>query len=156
MLGLSQEALADASGLSSSEIGRLEKRGTKLVPRSAYKLKAEIEKLGVEFLEATDTLGFGIRWKNPGRVDPFHASQIRAGRMILGISQAALAERARVDRSFIVRLENEKPKSLDPETVQRVLSSLVAEGIELTPQTGTYGVGVRMRLSSQPEQFDPV
>ena len=145
MLGFTQEALAIHSGMSQSEVDRLEKRTGNLVPRLAYTLKASIEKLGVELLEGQAPFEFGVRWKEPGTVDPFDAARIRTARVMLGLSQTDFAQFVGVDRNFVSRLEGERVKSVDPSISRKLMEKLETKGIVFISETGQFGAGVMLK-----------
>ncbi|RUT99945.1 helix-turn-helix domain-containing protein [Mesorhizobium sp. USDA-HM6] len=76
--------------------------------------------------------------------------QIKAARALLGWSQEDLAERSAVSEPTIARLEAEDgPLGGRPETVTKIISALVAAGIEFILENGG-GPGVRLikRISS--------
>jgi transcriptional regulator with XRE-family HTH domain len=145
LLGLSQEKLEELTGLERRTIGRLEAGKSKLISRDVFKVRAELEKKGVEFIDASSAHGLGVRWKNPGKVDPFQSAQLRAGRALAGLSQSRLAELAEVDRNFITRIENDKPKALRDESLRKVIGALDKLGVELTAEGDTFGAGARFK-----------
>jgi transcriptional regulator with XRE-family HTH domain len=148
LLNLSQEELADEINVSRSEIARFERRELKMMPKFAYVLKAELEKRGVEFLEPTEDQGYGVRWKNPGKLDPFQAAQIRTARVMLGLSQLELAELTGLKRIFVWRLENEKTSSVPTDAVRKLVLALEAKGARFIPESEHFGAGVRIKPSS--------
>ncbi len=104
---------ADAEGHTNIErrvIGRIEGGKFKLVPREAFRLQSLYERQGVEFVSRTSNDPFGVRWKKPGRFDPFRSAQFRAARAMLNLSQRELSAMTGVDKSFIARLEQDKPR----------------------------------------------
>lgn len=70
--------------------------------------------------------------------------QIRAGRALLGLSQAELAERAEVSTMTIKRAEGAGQPMPSQATVQRIRSVLEAAGVVFIPENGG-GAGVRSR-----------
>lgn len=149
LANLSQEKLAEMSGLSRAEIVRAENDELKLLPKSAYVLKAELEKQGIEFLEETPESGPGVRWKKPGSVDAFDAAKIRAARSMLGLSQTALAKLASSDRTFIYRIERAVAKSVDAAVLKKLRVALEGAGAEFIPESDQSGAGVRLRKSDE-------
>lgn len=144
LLNVSQVEMTGPTGLSQADIARLEKHDFKMVPRSAYILKAHLEKQGIEFLEETDRKGLGVRWKNPGRLEPFNAAQIRTARVMLGLSQRELAEKTDLHRTYIVRLEGGKPKSVDLGVVKKIIEYFEKNGVEFISESAQHGSGVRL------------
>lgn len=144
LLGMSQADIEALTKIERRTIGRIESGKFKLVPRHALRLQNEFEKQGIEFVDSGIN-GIGIRWKRPGRFDPFRSSQIRAARAMVGVSQRDLAVRSGVDKNFIARLENDKPKAISMQMTQRLVTELAKLGVELTPEGESFGAGVRMR-----------
>lgn len=72
---------------------------------------------------------------------PFHSARqlgavMRAARLRRGWSQTELAERAAVDRPWLVKLETGR---LDNPTLRRVLQVVESLGLQLSVQEGTQG-----------------
>jgi DNA-binding XRE family transcriptional regulator len=90
---------------------------------------------------------FNAEQAQPGDQNVISASQIRAGRALLGIDQKTLAERAGVSLSTIQRMEageNDPPGVIDMQ--KKVVSAFRAAGIELIgdhERSGDGGRGVR-------------
>jgi transcriptional regulator with XRE-family HTH domain len=75
------------------------------------------------------------------------AAQIRAGRALLNISQADLAESASVHVATIRRLEAAAAVRGNAESLLKVEKALQAGGVEFIPAEGKKGPGVRLRVS---------
>jgi transcriptional regulator with XRE-family HTH domain len=75
------------------------------------------------------------------------AGAIRAGRALLGMSQADLAELAKVSTPTIRRIETDQ-KGVSVETVNRVQGVLEEAGIEFMPETEKFTEGVRQSKAS--------
>jgi transcriptional regulator with XRE-family HTH domain len=146
MLGMSQAEVEAETRIERRTIGRVESGKFKLVPREAYKLRSLYEKLEVEFLSSPLHQTIGVRWKCPGRDDPFRSAQFRAARAMLSLSQREMAALSGIDKNFISRLETNKPKAVLENSVQRLAVFVHEAGIELTPEGDYFGVGVRLRL----------
>lgn len=129
----------------------LEAGNYKLLPREALILKGHYQKAGVEFIDAADGFGPGVRWKSPGKPpgedkpDYFGSRTFRAARGLANVSQRRLAELADVDPSFIARLEKDKFGSINEETLAKLVDALKKLDVEIVPETHTEGAGVRWR-----------
>jgi hypothetical protein len=143
LLGHSQIDIEKKLGLKFRSVYTLEARRYKLLPREAYLLKERYEEEGIEFTEAGPGFGAGIRWRVPGRKDPFKRVLILAARGLANLSQAGLAKVAHVDRNFIARLEQDEFDALSPEKWQRLEEALKSRNVQFTAETSSSGAGVR-------------
>jgi DNA-binding XRE family transcriptional regulator len=92
------------------------------------------------FLSFGDCISFAPQMITPG--------QIRAGRALLGWSQAVLADRAILSLSALIRLENGKSDARSS-TVLAIQEALEKGGIEFIPGTDRRGPGVRLVLPGE-------
>jgi DNA-binding XRE family transcriptional regulator len=87
------------------------------------------------FLSFEDCISFAPQMITSG--------QIRAGRALLGWSQAVLADRAILSLSALIRLENGKSDARSS-TVLAIQEALEKGGIEFIAETDRRGPGVRL------------
>jgi transcriptional regulator with XRE-family HTH domain len=74
------------------------------------------------------------------------ASEIRAGRALLGWSQTALAEAASVGVATVRRLEGaDSVIRGSAETIWKIQTALEAAGVEFIPSDEVRGPGVRLK-----------
>lgn len=109
---------------------------------------ARHERAGTERVSADENHGSGIRWKTAGRVDLLSSCYVRAARAMLRLSQAELAELAKVDRQALTRLEAEKLKRTPEVMLGKLLTAFEQRGIEFTPEGKNHGAGLRWRLQT--------
>lgn len=76
------------------------------------------------------------------------AAQIRAGRVLIGMPQKALAARAGISEPTMKRIESDRigPGRSSAASVQAVLDVLQAEGIEFLFAGQGKGAGVRLAV----------
>jgi transcriptional regulator with XRE-family HTH domain len=75
------------------------------------------------------------------------AGAIRAGRALLGMSQADLARLSKVSTPTLRRIETDQ-KGVSVEAVKLVQKYLKEAGIEFLPETETFTEGVRQSKAS--------
>jgi DNA-binding XRE family transcriptional regulator len=149
LLGLSQVEAAKEFDMKAKTIHLLEAGNYKLLPREALVLRGRYQDAGVEFTEAADSHGAGVRWNKPGNVleddtlDLFGSRIMRAARGLANLSQRQLADAAKVDPSFIARLENNKYGAINEVTLRKVEAGLRAYNVEIMQETQSVGAGVR-------------
>ncbi len=143
LLGHSQTGIEVLLKLKFRSVYTLEARRYKLLPRHAYLLKEKYEEEGIEFTKAADEFGEGIRWRVPGKKDPFRRIMLPAARGLANLSQAQLAKIADVDRSFIARFERDEFEAVSAEKLNRLEAALMRENVQFAPETATHGAGVR-------------
>ncbi len=149
LLGLNQVEAAKEFDMKAKTIHRLEAGNFQLLPREALILKSRYQDAGVEFIDAADGYGVGVRWSKPGRLlddgtpDVFGSRTILAARGLANLSQRELAEEAGVDPSFIARLEKNKYTAINEETLRKLEAGLRKKNVELTKETALVGAGVR-------------
>ena len=73
------------------------------------------------------------------------ASQIRAARALLGLSQSDLAKLAGLGSASVKRIEAASRIRGAAETLWKIQSALEAAGVEFIPAEGAKGPGVRLR-----------
>ncbi|TCA03827.1 helix-turn-helix domain-containing protein [Rhizobium leguminosarum] len=142
-MGYTQTGIEELLQLKFRSVYTLEARRYKLLPRHAYLLKDKYEEEGVEFTNEGENFGQGIRWRVPGRKDPFKRLMLPAARGLANLSQAQLGKIANVDRSFIARLERDEFESLNLEKWLRLEGALKDTNVEFTVETSQNGAGVR-------------
>lgn len=145
LLGMSQPDVEAQTNVERRTIGCIESGKLKLVPREAFTLQSLYEKQDVEFLAPPLEEKWGVRWKSPGRIDPFRSAQFRAARAILSLSQREMAALSGIDKNFISRLETDKPRAVSMDTVQRLVIFIHESGVELTEAGALFGAGVQLR-----------
>lgn len=143
LLGYRQAYVEQSCGLSGRFLIPFENETRLRLPSEAFSIKAFYEANGVEFLEASDGHGAGIRWKLPDFSDLFCGKAFRAARGLAALSQDELAEEAQVGRKFISTLERGKTNSIKPATIAQIERCLKNRNIEVTAATATYGSGTR-------------
>lgn len=72
------------------------------------------------------------------------AGLMRAGRALLDLRQDELADRAKVSRQMVARIEN-AGKGIPFDAVEKVRSALEKEGVEFFPSTATHGPAIALR-----------
>lgn len=156
LLGWSQVDAAKEFDMKAKTIHRLEAGNYLLLPRDALVLRSRYQDAGVEFTEAADDYGAGVRWSKPGRLlddgtpDVFGSRTIAAARGLANLSQRELAEEAIVDPSFIARLEKNKYTAINEETLRKLEAGLRKKNVELTKETASVGAGVRWIVDVAP------
>lgn len=150
LLGENQEEVGRWVGLDPQEVSRWERGGYKLLSASGISLQKSFEKRGVEFLTSDDRVGSGLRWKQPGTLDPFRASQFRAARAMAGLSMRDIEAKGGVSRSFISRLESGQILALNVEMEQALSKALCDFHVALVPEGEDFGAGVRWTV---PDDF---
>lgn len=146
LLDKDQEVVASWVGLDRREVSRWEGAKYKLLSAYGLELQRAYEKNGVEFLAAGDGVGAGVRWREKGRADRLRSAQFRAARALGNFSMRELQVLSNVDRNFLTRLENGKITGLNLHYVRKLEDAFGRQGIELTPEGSTWGVGVRWRV----------
>ncbi|MBB3411902.1 DNA-binding XRE family transcriptional regulator [Rhizobium sp. BK316] len=142
-MGYTQTGIEEVLELKKRSVYTLEARRYKLTPRFAFLLKDKYEEAGVEFTDAGGSFGPGIRWRNPGKKDPFKRVLLPAARGLANLSQAQLAKIADIDRNFIARLEQDDFDSVDMKKLARLEEALRVQNVEFVSETSTSGAGVR-------------
>ncbi|NNU40588.1 transcriptional regulator [Rhizobium sophorae] len=143
LLGYTQEQVENSCNLTRRYLYNLEAGKHLLLPRNALVIKAYFEREGVEFLEESETHGAGVRWRNPGRLDPFRSKLFRCARGLADLSQDKLADRSGVGRKFIAQLEQDVLKGLNETSLGKLEHALRDLNIEITQETREFGAGVR-------------
>ena len=72
------------------------------------------------------------------------AKNLRAARAMLGLRQDELAERAKVSRQMVARIES-AGKGIPFDAVEKIRIALQREGVEFLPPSDTHGPGVALR-----------
>lgn len=143
LLGYTQTGIEKRLNLKKRSVYTFEARRYKLTPRFAFLLKDHYEGEGVEFVDADAMFGTGIRWRTPGRKDPYKRVLLLGARGLADLSQEQLADIAGLDRSFIARLEQDEFEGVSSEKLARIESALRKRNVEFTLDTSTSGAGVR-------------
>ena len=76
------------------------------------------------------------------------AKLLRAARALLGFRQDEMADRARVSRQMIARIES-AGKGIPFDAVEKVKSALERDGVVFLPSGTTHGPGVALRKKAQ-------
>ena len=79
------------------------------------------------------------------------AAQVRAGRALIGWSQAKLAEMATIPASTINDFETGAPNRIANEAAGKIRAALEAAGVVFLPADGGGGIGVRLREALEGE-----
>jgi hypothetical protein len=143
LLGLKQGLVDDECKFTQRTVFKIEAGKHTRLPRTAFSLKHYYEAKGVEFVDAADGHGAGIRWKTVGPVDPVRSHLFRAGRGLADLSQERVALQAGIDETFVNRLEKDTLKHINEESLQRYELFLRAKNVEITPASTNFGAGVR-------------
>jgi transcriptional regulator with XRE-family HTH domain len=122
-LGWSRAELASKSGVSPSSVNRLERGPGRPAAWVEAMICAALEASGVEF----DDDGGGV-WRLDGEV-AIIPEQCKAARELLGMSQAALAQAAQVNRVTIIAFENRQnnPRRNNLDAIRRALEAAGAK-----------------------------
>ncbi|MBB4510686.1 DNA-binding XRE family transcriptional regulator [Rhizobium leguminosarum] len=143
LLGYTQTGIEDLLKLKFRSVYTLEAGRYKLTPRFAQLLKEKYEAEGVEFTDGGSDFGRGIRWRAPGRKDPYKRVMLRAARGLANLSQAQLAEISGLDKSFIARFERDDFEAVSPQKLMRLEEALRSKNVQFTSETPSFGAGVR-------------
>lgn len=143
LLGLKQARVDEECQYSARTVFKLEAGKHARLPRTAFTLKQFYESRGVEFLDASNGHGAGVRWRNPGTVDPIRSNLFRAARGLADLSQESVALQAAIDENFVNRFEKDTLKQINEESLRKLEAFLNSKNIEITPETTHFGAGVR-------------
>jgi|ThiBio_1000_plan_1041568.scaffolds.fasta_scaffold20994_3 transcriptional regulator with XRE-family HTH domain len=72
------------------------------------------------------------------------AGLLRAARALADLSQNELADRAKVSRQMVARIEN-AGKGIPFEAIEKVRNALEREDVEFFPATATHGPAIALR-----------
>ena len=148
MLKLKQEELAVKAGIKRSVLQVLEDANRELPETKVLeKLRALLEAEGLEFLEATESQGDGIRWQKPTGAS--WVDQLRHARLMLGMTLDELAEKSDVSKYTILRLESGTIKRRRETAAREVRKALAEHGAIIDPESRDAGAGVRARVKSK-------
>lgn len=145
LLAKEQEAVALWVGLDRREVGGWEAGKYKLMSKVAFELRKAFEREGIDFLDAADGLGAGVRLRRPDTDDPHRSAQYRAARALANLSQAGVAKVAGVNRNFVARLELGEITGVNLATLEKLDQAYANLNILLLAETSTSGLGVRWR-----------
>ncbi|MBP2443447.1 helix-turn-helix domain-containing protein [Rhizobium leguminosarum] len=151
-MGYTQTGIENLLELKFRSVYTLEARRYKLTPRFAYLLQEKYEAEGVEFTDASGPVGQGIRWKLPGRKDPYRRALLPAARGLANLSQAQLAKLAGVDKSFVARFERDDFDGVSQAKLDRIEQALKTKNVEFTRETAAFGAGVRWIKNPAPTE----
>lgn len=143
LLGYTQTGIEDVLKLKFRSVHTLEAHRYKLTPRFAYLLKDKYEEEGVEFTDANGSFGQGIRWRKPGKKDPYRRLMLPAARGLANLSQAQLAQISGLDKSFIARFERDDFAAVNSMKLVHLAEALTRNNVEFTSGTASFGDGVR-------------
>ncbi len=143
LLGSTQGEVDSECKFKNRTVNRIEAGIHVRLPRTAFALKLHYESKGVEFVDAVDEHGSGVRWKTVGPADPVRCNLFRAARGLADLSQEKVAIEAGIDETFIARLERDDLKQINDAWLQRYEAFLRAKNVEITPAGATFGEGVR-------------
>lgn len=143
LLGLKQGFVDDECQLTKRTVFKIEAGKHAMLPRTAFSLKHYYESKGVEFVDAADGHGAGIRWRSVGPADPVGCHLYRAARGLAGLSQEQVAIQAGIDENFVNRLEKDALKHINRASLKRYRALLKSKNVEITPGGSTFGGGVR-------------
>lgn len=152
LLGKEQEDVAAWAELDRQGVGGWETARYKLYSSAAENLRKAYERNGVEFVGPSGKHGAGVRWRFPGREDKHRGAQFRAARAMADLSMREINENFGVDRNFIWKLERGKLGALNLETIHKLEDGLRQKNIELTPESETWGAGVRWAIQDLAEK----
>lgn len=150
LLGRTQEQIANGSGVERRVVIRLETATFARLTDAGDRVRDFFESEGLKFLgekEAPDHVG--VRWRDPQKGDSKTRTQLRrqlhAGRVLVGLSQPELAERAEVGRTALTRFENGITVYPTISLIDAVKTALKAEGIEFLSDSDQEGFGVFLK-----------
>ncbi|WP_370649859.1 helix-turn-helix domain-containing protein [Neorhizobium galegae] len=144
LLNLGQGQVASAAGVGPRVVIRLEDVGYPDPTEAALKVHLYYRNQGLEFLDATSTLGPGVRWRKPGREDFFNRRQIHAGRVLLDWRQVDFATKLDVTRSLLAKFESGIKRKPTQAFVESALKTLEAGGVVMLEDDEHCGFGVRL------------
>ncbi len=156
LLAKEQEVVAGWVGLDRREVGGWEACKYKLMSKVAIDLRKAYERAGIDFIDAGDGLGAGVRLRAPATDDPHKSAQYRAARALTNLSQADVAKVAGVNRNFVARLELGEIIGVNLATLAKLDQAYSKLDILLLAETSDSGVGVRWRseASGPPNKKD--
>lgn len=70
---------------------------------------------------------------------------LKAGRVLTGVSQRAMAKIVNSSQRTIARLEEDQRQLLNIEVANKVRDELERRGVEFTDATDAHGIGVRFK-----------
>jgi transcriptional regulator with XRE-family HTH domain len=143
LTGMSQKGVGEWIGLEPQEVSRWENSRYKLLSASGIGLQKAFERKGIEFLAASDELGAGVRWREPGRDGPYSGAQFRAARVMTNNSMRDIECSSGLSRSFLTRLEQNQLVSLNLDKRDVLVARLSVLGVVLTGDGPNWGAGVR-------------
>lgn len=143
LLGLKQGHVDEECQFSARTVFKLEAGKHSRLPRTAFTLKSYYESKGVEFVNATDVHGAGIRWRTPGEVDPIRSKLFRAARGLADLSQESIALHAAIDENFVNRFEKDALKQINEDSLRKLEELLQSRNVQITPESISFGAGVR-------------
>ncbi|WP_244480364.1 helix-turn-helix transcriptional regulator [Rhizobium sp. Root1220] len=148
LLAREQEVIAGWVGLDRREVGGWEAGKYKLMSKVAINLRRAYERAGIDFIDACDGLGAGVRLRTPATDDPHRSAQYRAARALADLSQADVAKVARVNRNFVARLELGEVVGVNLTTLAKLDEAFSKLDIILLAETSKSGLGVRWRTEA--------
>ncbi|MCQ1839067.1 helix-turn-helix transcriptional regulator [Neorhizobium galegae] len=143
LLGKSQEDVAVTCGVDRRVVARLERVSYPKPTEAAHKVRRYYVNEGLEFLDANQKAGAGVRWKTGGQEDYFRRRQVNAARVLVDLSQTQLAKKLGVVRSVVTKYESGAVKTPDPSFIEHAVRILETEGAVFLPDTAMKGPGVR-------------
>jgi len=156
LLAKEQEVVAGWVGLDRREVGGWEAAKYKLMSKDAVALRKAYQREGVDFIDASEGLGAGVRLRVPALNDPHRSAQYRAARALANLSQAGVAKVAGVNRNFVARLELGEVVGVNLATLAKLDQAYSKLDILMVSETLMSGVGVRWRTeaSAPPKKKD--
>ncbi len=142
LLGMTQEQVAAASGVERRVLTRLEQGTYVRVTDPALNVRIYYEQQGLKFLHENDKSQIGVRWKRPTSHDILRRTQLHAARVLVGLTQPELAEKAGIGRTALTRFENGKTSSPAIFLIDAVKEALSHEGVRFLSNTDEEGFGV--------------
>lgn len=155
LLGKEQDDVAEGSGVDRRVVMRLEKTTYKKPTDAAHRVRRYYEGEGIEFLDADNEAGPGVRWKSGGQEDFFCRRQVQAARVMMNLSQTQLALKLGVVRSVVTKFESGAVKTPDPGFIEQAVRTLEGEGVNFLADTAVKGIGVRLKVSMNLSETTP-
>ncbi|MFT2215655.1 helix-turn-helix domain-containing protein [Rhizobium giardinii] len=108
------------------------------------KVRAALEEKGVEFLDATEETGEGVRYLNTE--ERGWTEMVRHARALLDVSLDQMAELSMVGRYTISRVERGGLVRPPEDAIRRLRDAFAAKHVLITPDSEASGASVRFKM----------
>ncbi|WP_430254666.1 helix-turn-helix domain-containing protein [Neorhizobium sp. DAR64872/K0K18] len=144
LIGEDQATIASVAGVGPRVVMKLEGAGYREPTEAAHKVWLFYEDRGLEFLDAANGLGPGVRWRDRGIRDIFNRRHLQAGRVAADLRQSDFASKLNVTRNYITKFESGILKVPPREFLALAFTVLEREGIQFLNDTKDSGFGIRL------------